>query len=92
VKQNKGIKGIITSQRKHKISEYADSTSFALDGTPKSLFAAQDTLDFSKLSGQFQNQNQMDRLKKVFKQNFHNPIWKLDWGCTTFSLLNMHSL
>jgi hypothetical protein len=47
--------GIIVSLTEHTISHYADDTSFALDGSPKSLFAALDTyciLDFfSKLSG-----------------------------------------
>ena len=56
VKRNKNIKGIFINHKKHKISQYADDTSLTLDGSPSSLFAALDTLDFfSKFSGLYLN-------------------------------------
>ena len=52
VKQNTDIKGIVINRVEHKISQYADDTSFILDGSKQSLFAALETLQyFSQLSG-----------------------------------------
>lgn len=46
IKQNCDIREIIANANDHKISQYADNISLILDGSPKSLFAALDTLDF----------------------------------------------
>lgn len=52
IKQNFDIRGIIVNGNEHKISQYADDTSLILDGSPMSLFAALDTLEFfSHISG-----------------------------------------
>lgn len=52
IKQNNHIKGIFVNDKEHKISQYADDTLLTLDGSPSSLFAALDNLDFfSKFSG-----------------------------------------
>lgn len=45
-KQNNEIKGITICSKEHKIIQYADDTSLILDGSPTSLFASLDTLDF----------------------------------------------
>ena len=66
-----------------------DDTSLTLDGSPNSLFAALDTLDFfSKFSGLKINCSKTKIIwigsKKFSSQVFHHSRWKLDWGSTTF--------
>ena len=40
------------NDKEHKISQYADDTSLALDGSPSSLYAALDTLErYANFSG-----------------------------------------
>lgn len=46
IKQNKDIKGIFINDIEQKISQYADDTSLVLDGSPKSVFAALETIEF----------------------------------------------
>lgn len=46
IKQNNNIKGIFVNNKEHNISQYADDTLLTLDGSPISLFAALDNLDF----------------------------------------------
>ena len=46
MKQNKDIKIIVMNNKEHKISQYADDTSLALDGSSESLFSASETIDF----------------------------------------------
>jgi hypothetical protein len=52
--------------KEHKISQYADDTSLALNASPKSLFAALDTVDyystFPVLKVNSSNKNSVDRL------------------------------
>lgn len=95
IKQNKKIKGITIGSKEHKISQYADDTSLILDGSPTSLFASLDTLDFySNISGLKINSSKTKIIwigsKKISKQVFHHTRWKLDWGSTTFSLLGIN--
>lgn len=64
-------------------------------GSPSSLFAALDNLDFfSKFSGLKVNCSKTKIVwigsKKFSKQVFHHTRWKLDWGSTTFVLLGIH--
>ena len=94
IKQNKDIKGIYVKNTEHKISQYADDTSLALDGSPKSLFAALDTIEFfSSFSGLKINTSKTKIVwigsKKFSDQVFHHSRWKLEWGATTFDLLGI---
>lgn len=90
IKQNKDIKGICINDTEHKISQYADDTSLVLDGSPKSLFAALETIDFfHSFSGLKKNSSKTKIIligsKKISDQVYHHTRWKLDWGSTTFS-------
>ena len=94
VKQNKDIKGITMNGKEQKISQYADDTSLALDGSPKSLFAALDAIDYySTFSGLRINSSKTKIVwigsKKFSKEVYHHTRWKLEWGCTTFNLLGI---
>lgn len=95
IKQNNNIKGIFVNNKEHNISQYADDTLLTLDGSPISLFAALDNLDFfSKFSGLKVNCSKTKIIwigsKKFSKEVFHHTRWKLDWGSTTFVLLGIH--
>jgi hypothetical protein len=46
IKQNKNIKSVCIENTEYKISQYADNMSLALDGSPQSLFAALDTIEY----------------------------------------------
>jgi hypothetical protein len=94
IKQNKDIKGIVINDEEHKISQYADDTSLALDGSEKSLFNALETLEFfSRLSGLKINTSKTKIIwigsRKFSSDVYHHPRWKLDWGSTSFTLLGM---
>lgn len=80
--------------KEQKITQYADDTTLVLDGSPNSLFAALDTVDFfSSFSGLKINSSKTKIVwigaKKISKQVYHHTRWKLMWGCTTFSLLGI---
>lgn len=94
IKQNFDIRGIIVNGNEHKISQYADDTSLILDGSPMSLFAALDTLEFfSHISGLKINSSKTKIVwigsKKFSNEVFHHSRWKLDWGSTSFNLLGI---
>lgn len=70
LKQNNKIKGITIGSKEHKISQYADDTSLILDGSPTSLFASLDTLDFySNISGLKINIVQKQKLYGLAQKN-----------------------
>ena len=71
-----------------------DDTTLALDGSPKSLFAALDTINyFSTFSGLKINSSKTKIVwigsKKFSKEVDHHARWKLEWGCSTFNLLGI---
>lgn len=91
IKQNNDIKGIFVHNKEHIISQYADDTLLAFDGSPKSLFEALETIDFySSFSGLKINTSKTKIVwigsKKFSDQVFHHTRWKLDWGSTSFNL------
>ena len=83
LKQNHDIRGIMTREKEHKISQYADDAALTLDGSSKSLFAALDTLHlFYKMSGLKINGLKKKVIsigsKKFSNQVFHHSRWKLE--------------
>ena len=95
IKQNHDIKGIVINDKEHKISQYADDTSLALDGSAKSLHSALDTLErYANFSGLKINSSKTKLIwigsKKFSAEVFHHSRWKLYWGATHFSLLGIN--
>ena len=91
IKQNKDIKGIVVNEKEHKLSQYADDTSLALDGSPKSLFAALDTLDFfSQFSGLKINSSKTKIIwigsKKKFKSSLPSHKMEIRLGINNILL------
>ena len=88
IRNNKNINGIIINEREHKLSQYADDTSFFIDGTSKSLNETLNVLsEFSNFSGLKVNFDKTHavwiRLKKYSNASIKTR-WKLSWGKKNF--------
>ena len=93
VKNNKNIKGINFGVLEQKITQYADDTTFILDGSKQSLSQLIDTLEhFTELSGLKINNEKTKTIwigSKKFSKDVYHHRWKLTWGDTNFSLLGI---
>ena len=84
------IKGITVSQKKIKITQFADDTTIILDGTEDSLQVTLNVLEiFVNISGLKINTEKMQivwvgRNKVKLKEDK-----ELHWGCNNFSLLGI---
>jgi exonuclease III len=95
IRNSKDIDGININGQEYLISQYADDTSFILDGTYKSLDSTLKLLElYANVSGLKINYSKSKIIwigsKKYSKDVFHHPKWKLEWGTETFSLLGVH--
>ena len=102
-KHNHDIRGIIIDGNEHNIYHYAYDTCLILsgspyfhilDGLPKSLFTASDTIYFFlNLSGLqiniFKTKIFQNSFKEISSDVFHHSRWKLDWGSNSSDLLGI---
>lgn len=95
IKSNPEIKGIEIEGEEYLISQYADDTSFMLDGSPSSLDNTLRVLDYyAGVSGLKINYTKTKVIwigsKKFSSEVFHRDKWKLEWGVTNFKLLGIN--
>ena len=94
IRNNKNINGIIINNKEHKLSQYADGTSFILDGSSKSLNSTLDVLfEYSKFSGlkvNFEKTHAVWIGINKYSTSSIKPRWKLSWGKTEFKLLGIN--
>jgi hypothetical protein len=91
------IDGIVINQKEHKISQYVDYTSLALDDFATFLESVLDTLEiYANLSSLKINTGKTKLIwigsKKLSADVFHHSRWKLDGGYTFFSIRNIFFL
>ena len=93
VKKNAKIKGVKIKEKQYCLSQFADDTTFILDGTEGSFNEALDTLEiFGKLSGLNINKEKTQVIwigSKKFSSEVYHHRWKLKWGTTKFTLLGI---
>ena len=82
IRNSDNIQGLKIDGEKCLISQYADDTTFILDGSPKSLENTLKTLDlYANASGLQFNYSKSQVIwigrKKYFKEIFHHVRWKL---------------
>ena len=95
VKNNSDIKGITIDGEEYLISQYADDTTFTLNGSPETLYSTMTLLDYySEISGLKINYTKSRAIwigcKKYSKDVYHHTRWKLDWGPNQFMLLGIN--
>ena len=95
VRNSKDIKGITIDGEQFLISQYADDTSFILDGSPRSLAKTMEILDYyADISGLKLNYSKTKVIwigsKKFSKTVYHHSRWKLEWGSNSFKLLGVN--
>ena len=95
IKSEKDIKGIKINNIEYLISQYADDTTFILDGSPTSFHATMLTLErYAELSGLKINYSKSSVVwvgsKKFSKEVFHHTRWRLEWGVTRFMMLGIN--
>ena len=95
VRNSPNIKGVNIDGEEYLISQYADDTSFTLDGSPESLHNTLTVLDYyAQVSGLKINYTKSKAIwigsKKHSKDVFHHSRWKLEWGDEQFTLLGIN--
>ena len=94
IRNNKKINGIITNDKEHKLSQYADDTSFILDGNSKSLNSTLDVmfeyLEFPGLKVNFEKTHAVWIGINKYSTSSIKTRLKLSWGKTEFKLLGIN--
>ena len=95
VLNNSNIKGITIDGEEYLISQYADDTTFTVNGSSESLYSTMTLLDYySEISGLKINYTKSKVIwigsKKYNKDVYHHTRWKLHWGANQFMLLGIN--
>ena len=93
VQNDKNFRGISINGIEYKISQFADDTTFILDGSENSLNAALNVLEvFGSMSGLKTNSEKTKLVwigKKRYAKDKFNLRTNVNWGATTFNLLGI---
>ena len=94
IRNSKNVNGIVIEGVEYKLTQYADDTTFLLDGSSSSLESTLNILEYyAVISGLKINYSKTKAVwigsKKYSKTVFHKKRWKLDWESTQFSLLGI---
>ncbi|ESO96980.1 hypothetical protein LOTGIDRAFT_115312, partial [Lottia gigantea] len=92
MRNSKDVKGVTIDNEENKLSQYANDTTFILDGSPESIKATLTILDFfAEISGLRINYSKTKAIRigaKNFSQEvYHHDKWKQSWGSTNFDFL-----
>ena len=88
VENNSEVKGITIDGEEYLISQYADDTTFTLNGSSESLYSTMTLLAYySEISGLKINYT---NYKATAKDVYRHIRWKLDWGANQFILLGIN--
>ena len=95
VRNNTGIKSINIDVIEYLISQYADDTTFFLDGSSESQNNTMEVLDYSaEISGLKINYIKSKAIwigSKTYSNDvYHHTRWKLEWGSNQFSLFGIN--
>ena len=93
ITQNKEIRGLIIANHNIKLCQFADGTTFLLNGSDQSLQAALNTIEiFGSFSGLKMNTTKTKVVwigGKKHSRDKLNITSKLEWGTNSFKLLGL---
>lgn len=102
IRNNRMIKGIFIGDREFKLSQYADDTTFFLDGSKQSFeYCVSTVLEYAKFSGlnmNFDKTKVINLGESMNNKHIYMPHLPLEWDPDTFTILgiefnkNLHSL
>ena len=95
LRSNNNTKGITIDGTEFQIYQYADDTTFILDGSAQSLENTMTVLDYyAAISGLKVNYTKYKAIWIEIKNNshdvYHHTHWKLEWGENEFTMLGIN--
>ena len=95
VRNNNNIKSITIDGTEYQISQYADDTTFILDGSAQSLENTMTVLDYyADISGLKINYTKSKAIwignKNISKDVYHHTRWMLEWAEHEFTMLDIN--